>query len=467
MYSKKYTKQSSRQPDREQTHKTDTSTSNPRKFLEVPDIAPGAMMGNVERSMANQETPAIPPPEFVQPKLTIGQPSDRYEREADRVAKEVVHSIRAPEPTASGEPSLQCKTEAFQEIWQPTLQAKGDKGGQELIAHELTHVVQQNGVGRSTIQRDGDKPKTSQRTGQVLPYQSQAATAGMSAFDAAEHTSLQVAQVNTLLVAAESAKDTFMAIVNDLVAETNAHFGDSVCHHTGFEKAVKSWKSATRKAKATGINWGQGVAHALMDILRATIACDDYDAMIVAERVVKQKIQFGLAQYKDFIPKLTPDLLMNNSFDWQMSKEGNKGYGDIKGFIPVEFAREDGPEGYQQGIILAELQILHKQLDAVKQHGGGHTFYELQRAFGKSVDGGKPFERSQEAIDAATELRTDERLYSYLAEFPLSIGLLTKVLATTDSQPEMMATEEEYKALGQASDRFYTEQFWDKPDVTI
>jgi hypothetical protein len=163
----------------------------------------------------------------VQPKLTIGQPNDKYEQEADRVAEEVIQRINAPQFSAmgfnnpdpniagNGKPKLQLKpifqrrstiegdatpdlessinrarcggqsldsglqakmgwamgadfsrvkvhTDAQSDRLSRSIQAKAfttgqdvffrqgayepnSRGGQELIAHELTHVVQQNG----------------------------------------------------------------------------------------------------------------------------------------------------------------------------------------------------------------------------------------------------------------------------------------------------------------------------------
>ena len=168
---------------------------------------------------------------IVQPKLTIGEPGDKYEQEADRVAAEVVQKLHSPQPaqvqkeeseegnqiqtkpiypriqrmnsvvqrklnlgggTASSEfesslnsarsggqplqPQLRMKiedamgtdfsgvrvhTDAKADQLNRSVQARafttgkdvffkkgeyspGNRGGQELIAHELTHVVQQN-----------------------------------------------------------------------------------------------------------------------------------------------------------------------------------------------------------------------------------------------------------------------------------------------------------------------------------
>ncbi|WOD37086.1 DUF4157 domain-containing protein [Nodosilinea sp. E11] len=148
-------------------------------------------------------------PPSVQPKLTIGAPNDPYEQEADRVAKQVVQRIHAPQSdpppiqratghanaiTGTASPDLETSIHRARGLGQPlapslqqqmgqamgadfssvrvhtdtqadqlnrSIQAKafttgqdvffrqgayqpGSQGGQELIAHELTHVVQQN-----------------------------------------------------------------------------------------------------------------------------------------------------------------------------------------------------------------------------------------------------------------------------------------------------------------------------------
>ena len=175
----------------------------------------------------------------VQPKLTIGQPNDKYEQEADRVAEQVVQQINspqfsatgsnnpAPNTTGNGKPKLQLKpifqrrsaiegeatpdlessinrargggqaldvglqrkmgqamgadfsrvkvhTDAQSDQLNKSIQAKAfttgqdvffrqgayepsSRGGQELIAHELTHVVQQaQGRVKPTMQMQGD-----------------------------------------------------------------------------------------------------------------------------------------------------------------------------------------------------------------------------------------------------------------------------------------------------------------------
>lgn len=165
-----------------------------------------------------------PPPPRLQMKLTIGQPGDKYEQEADKVAADVVQQINAPQSVSvqpqeqpeeelrkkpivqrlsdegemgatpdleasiqrtrgSGQPLAETIREPMEQAFganfsgvkvhtgadsdrmNKSIQAKafttgqdvffregaydpGSRGGQELIAHELTHVVQQTGSGK-------------------------------------------------------------------------------------------------------------------------------------------------------------------------------------------------------------------------------------------------------------------------------------------------------------------------------
>ncbi|MEM9538547.1 MAG: DUF4157 domain-containing protein [Cyanobacteria bacterium P01_E01_bin.42] len=142
------------QPDRSPSHQPNAPTSDSPAPIEVADIAPGAMMDNVMRSLEQNPQAATPPQEFVQPKLTIGEPNDKYEREADCVAKEASQRMQTSEPLPLAnpnrgnpiqrffgdskqdalepteiEPSLQRRTDAFHKIWRPLLQGKGAERG--------------------------------------------------------------------------------------------------------------------------------------------------------------------------------------------------------------------------------------------------------------------------------------------------------------------------------------------------
>jgi hypothetical protein len=189
--------------------------------------------GNILQRLLNQGgTRTNEPPPMIQTKLTIGEPGDQYEQEADQVAARVVNQINAPAPQqlamgesvqreeqpeeeklmtkpevgivqrqpgeegmaatpdleasiqqarGSGQPltdsvrepmeqafgadfsGVKVHTDAQSDQLNQSIQAKafttgqdiffrqgayepGSRGGQELIAHELTHVVQQNGT---------------------------------------------------------------------------------------------------------------------------------------------------------------------------------------------------------------------------------------------------------------------------------------------------------------------------------
>ncbi|MEH2467346.1 eCIS core domain-containing protein [Nostoc sp.] len=184
--------------------------------------------------------PDAPSQQAVQTKLTIGEPGDKYEQEADRVAAQVVNQINAPVSVQSSQnlqreeisqeekglqmkPMLQLRSAKVGMTAAPEVEASikqargggqslaksirepmeqaigadfsrvkvhtdsranqlnqsihakafttgqnvffrqgeynpGSRGGQELIAHELTHVVQQNGRAVAQRQKDIIKP---------------------------------------------------------------------------------------------------------------------------------------------------------------------------------------------------------------------------------------------------------------------------------------------------------------------
>ena len=207
------------------THSQLTSSS-PAKAANVPHSNP---IPNTSTTSTNFNFADV---NVLQPKLTLGEPNDPYEQEADRVASEVVKKIHSGQAAddqddtvqrslshnfsfltiqrdggvitgvangdfeaqlnqarsggSSLEPKLQGKLESamgtnFSRVkihtdqqadqLSQSIQAKafttgqdiffkqgaynpGSKGGQELIAHELTHVVQQNS---NTVQRQPQK----------------------------------------------------------------------------------------------------------------------------------------------------------------------------------------------------------------------------------------------------------------------------------------------------------------------
>jgi hypothetical protein len=93
------------------------------------------------------------PGAVVRPKLAINSPGDRYEREADAMAEQVVSggasasssgAARAWDGMIAG--SIQRKCAKCEEEKKTKVMRKGEsRGGRQLLAHELTHVVQQGG----------------------------------------------------------------------------------------------------------------------------------------------------------------------------------------------------------------------------------------------------------------------------------------------------------------------------------
>ena len=82
-----------------------------QQFFEFPRFKPGEMIENINRSIENGYTPR----EFkmnsnpLQGKLTIGEPGDKYEQEADEVAAQVVQRINEPETPPSNKSTIQTK----------------------------------------------------------------------------------------------------------------------------------------------------------------------------------------------------------------------------------------------------------------------------------------------------------------------------------------------------------------------
>ena len=205
-------------------------------LLEYRPLAPGAIMNNVMGSLkTSNPLQSSPGGRVVQAKLSIGKPDDKYEQEADNVAKDVVQRINSTginhivNPSNPGNPKVQRQAYGSTAIsgtapanfhnnlnrarvggqsLAPNLQQKmgtamgadfsgvrihtgtnahqlnrsiqakafttgkdiffkkgaynpNSQSGQELIAHELTHVVQQNGTSspsqsQGVIQRTVD-----------------------------------------------------------------------------------------------------------------------------------------------------------------------------------------------------------------------------------------------------------------------------------------------------------------------
>jgi len=72
-------------------------------FANIPTLRPDAPVANSVQRMFHQNLPGKP----IQAKLTIGEPGDKYEQEADRVATQVVQQINSPTTQSNQGQSLQ------------------------------------------------------------------------------------------------------------------------------------------------------------------------------------------------------------------------------------------------------------------------------------------------------------------------------------------------------------------------
>ena len=107
----------------------------------MPSEAPLAQAGNVLNRVVDQSTDPLAPDQVgVQAKLTVGQPNDQYEQEADRVAAQVVSSINQPSSQS--------------------VQREVDTDDEDIQRKPLESIqrspVQPQGPRHNFLQRDGD-----------------------------------------------------------------------------------------------------------------------------------------------------------------------------------------------------------------------------------------------------------------------------------------------------------------------
>ncbi|MEM9214348.1 MAG: DUF4157 domain-containing protein [Cyanobacteria bacterium P01_F01_bin.150] len=119
---------------------------------------PGAMISNVSKTLQRRSMASIgvgKTPIF--PKMTVNAPNDKYEREADNMAKEVVQRVqKSPQSAASTQSNAEQQSEKRQKTIQrqpnPDI-AFSDKefdfngvAGRHLMAHETIHNARQQGL---------------------------------------------------------------------------------------------------------------------------------------------------------------------------------------------------------------------------------------------------------------------------------------------------------------------------------
>ncbi len=116
--------------------KTSHATQSKALPAQMPATQKHPML-HLQRQVGNQAATSI-----IQAKLTVGEPNDAYEQEADRVSAEVVRKIYAPTP-----PTAQRKAQTTPKI-QPLVQRKGDTGGMTVSDNVEADIQQARGSGQ-------------------------------------------------------------------------------------------------------------------------------------------------------------------------------------------------------------------------------------------------------------------------------------------------------------------------------
>jgi hypothetical protein len=99
---------------KEQSVKNTPEVKSGRSFADIPALRPEIQerrssneeLSWVQRVFKAERTPNYPVNPY-QAKLTIGQPGDKYEQEADRVANRIVRQINTPPTPSNHEQSIQ------------------------------------------------------------------------------------------------------------------------------------------------------------------------------------------------------------------------------------------------------------------------------------------------------------------------------------------------------------------------
>jgi Domain of unknown function (DUF4157) len=135
-------------------HKTQTKTSEHDRtskastkanFSAAPSLPP---MLHLQRQVGNQAVGRL-----IQAKLTVGEPNDVYEQEADRVAAAVVSQIHAPQNVSTDQTaSVQRQaigSEGEELRTKPLIQRKSDVGGMAVSSEIEFSIQQARGSGQS------------------------------------------------------------------------------------------------------------------------------------------------------------------------------------------------------------------------------------------------------------------------------------------------------------------------------
>jgi Domain of unknown function (DUF4157) len=134
-------------------HTTQTKTSENDRTSQARATAKSSAapamhpMLHLQQQVGNQAVGRL-----IQAKLTVGEPNDVYEQEADRVAAEVVSQIHAPQVASTGQPaSVQRQVlgnEGEELRKKPLIQCKADGGGMAVSSEVESSIQQARGSGQ-------------------------------------------------------------------------------------------------------------------------------------------------------------------------------------------------------------------------------------------------------------------------------------------------------------------------------
>jgi hypothetical protein len=125
-------------------HDRSSQVNASAKSAAAPAMYP---MLHLQQQIGNQAVGRL-----IQAKLTVGEPNDAYEQEADRVAAEVVRQIHSPQIASSGQSALvqrQAMGNEEEELRRkPLIQCKSDVGGMAVSSEIESSIQQARGSGQ-------------------------------------------------------------------------------------------------------------------------------------------------------------------------------------------------------------------------------------------------------------------------------------------------------------------------------
>ncbi|MEM9805856.1 MAG: DUF4157 domain-containing protein [Cyanobacteria bacterium P01_D01_bin.56] len=415
-----------------QSHQHQTTIPSVRPFTDsTQETAISPKAEGVASSFNFSQITNIASQPSVQAKLTIGQPGDKYEQEADRVAKDVVQQINSPRSSqpedniqrspaevsnlrkrpvqrqssipvgsASNEfesnlnqarqggshlqPAIQTKMESamgadFSQVKIHTgtqadqlsrsIQAKAfttgqdvffkqgaydpsSRGGQELLAHELTHVVQQGGAA-TAIQRDTEVEERLLTAGGISAPEENTKDNPLLVPDPKDPDKL-VPRHDMPLRAPGTQDESdpgsrfvpLMAKAFELLQEEYKPKLEAVASAVGGTASIPALKGRARSEEKTTNDYDEDAGR-LVDVLRGSVVCETPEQVLAAWDGINSRFKV---------------IRVKNNF---ATPKG--GYRDI--MANVEFA----------GGYVGEVQVQLAKIQEYKS-GRGHELYDKIRA---------------------------------------------------------------------------------------